>query len=404
MRVRQTKSSFGTLFRLPILTCLAVASTLSLSCQSGTVRAGAPASPSQQGTADVAVHVVPVISQKLHMTRALPGELYPYEEVAVYPKVTGFLDWIGVDRGSTVKQGELIAKLEAPELVAQRAEADSRLQSAQSQLAAAEAKLAADQSTYQKLKAASQTPGVVAGNDLILAQKTAQADQAQVAAQTHNVAAANDALSAVTQLENYLKIYAPFNGVVTERDAHPGTLVGPAGGPGGTFPLIRVETLNRLRLVVPVPQDYLAGIWENAQVDFSVPSYPGVVFHAPIARISHSLDIKTRTMPVELDVRNPRDQLDPGTFAQVLWPVERPYATLFVPSSAVTTDSQQTFVIRVRNGKAEWVDVKTGASMGNLVEVFGKLREGDDVVLRATDELRNGTILRTQLGTTRRTD
>lgn len=126
-------------------------------------------------------------------------------------------------------------------------------------------------------------------------------------------------------------------------------------------------------------------------MDFTVPSYPGTTFHAPIARISHDLDLKTRTMPVELDVRNPQHRLDPGIFAQVLWPVERPCPTFFVPSSAVATNLQRTFVIRVRQGKAEWVDVTTGLSWNGQSEVFGDFKAGDVVIRNASDSIHDGT-------------
>jgi hypothetical protein len=103
------------------------------------------------------------------------------------------------------------------------------------------------------------------------------------------------------------------------------------------------------------------------------------------------VDVKTRTMPVELEVSNPSGRLAPGTFSEVLWPVERPNPTLFVPSTSVTTTLERVFVVRLRDDKAEWVDVKTGATSGDLIEVFGDLREGDMVALRGTDELRPDT-------------
>jgi len=136
------------------------------------------------------VEVTRVVAKKLDLTVNLPGELQPYEVVAIYPKVVGFVQWIGVDRGSHVRSGQLIARLVAPELVSQRAEAQSKAESAQSQLAAGQAKLAGDESTYAKLQAAARTPGVVAGNDLLLAQKAVEADQAQVKALAGNVEAA----------------------------------------------------------------------------------------------------------------------------------------------------------------------------------------------------------------------
>jgi RND family efflux transporter MFP subunit len=317
----------------------------------------------------------------------------PYQVVDVYPKVTGFVKWIKVDRGSRVKAGEQIVLLEAPELVAQRAEAESKYQSAESELAAVQAKLAADQATYQRMSAAAKTPGVVALNDLEVAQKTAQSDQANVVALEQSAKAAQDALRSVSQLEAYLSITAPFDGQVTTRYVHPGALVGPAGGPGAMTPIVHIQTLTRHRLVVPVPEYDAAGIPEGTEVSFTVPSFPGRTFQAPIARISHSVDVKTRTMPVELDVQDPRAELDPGAFCEVSWPVRRSYSTLFVPASAVASDLERTFLIRVRNNRTEWMDVKTGAASGNLIEVFGDLKEGDEVAVRGTDQLRPGTVV-----------
>lgn len=337
------------------------------------------------------VEVTRAVAQKLNASVELPGQLMPYEAVDVYAKETGFVKSIGVDRGSRVKKGELIAELEAPELVAQRSEADSKYQSAESQLLGAEAKLAADDATYKRMDAAAKVPGVVAGNDLDVAEKTALADKQNVAALQKNVKAAQDALQAITQLESYLRIAAPFDGQITTRFVHPGALVGPQGGPGASTPIVRVETLTRLRLVVPVPEYDAGDVPEGTEVSFTVPSFPGKTFQAPIARISHEVNINTRTMPVELDVKDPRAQLIPGTFCQVEWPVRRSYPTIFVPSSAVATNLARTFVIRVQNNRADWVNVKTGTTVGKQIEVFGDLHAGDEIALRGTDQIEPGT-------------
>ena len=335
------------------------------------------------------VNVVAVESQKLTATLSLPAQTSPYEAVAIYPKVTGFIEKLPVDRGSHVKSGDLIVQLSAPELLAQRSQAEANLQTAKSHLAAAQAKLLSDKGTYEHLASAAKTPGVVAGNDLQVAEQSAAADRAQVEAAQHGVLAAQDALRGVTQLESYLEIRAPFDGVVTERNLHPGALVGPSSGQAGAQPIVRIEDVGRLRLIVPVPEPYVSGVRDGESVAFTVPAYPGQVFHGPIARISHDIDQSTRTMAVELDVRN--SQITPGTFASVQWPVQRDYPTLFVPAAAITTNLQRTFVIRVRDGKAEWVDVKSGASAAGKTEVFGDLKDGDQVVVPASDELAPGT-------------
>jgi len=377
--------------RLATLAFALITSLSLASCSREENQSGRAASLSPEGQTAPTVEVTRVISEKLQATVLLPAELVPYEQVEVYSKVTGFVKWIKVDRGSRVKKGELIAELDAPELVAQRAEADSKYQSAESQLAAAKARLAADEGTYQRLNAAARTAGVVAPNDLDIAEKAVESDQGNVSALEKTAQAAQESLRAVGQLESYLDITAPFDGEITTRFVHPGALVGPAGGPGAVTPIVRVETITRGRLVVPVPEYDVAGVPEGAEVAFTVPAFPGKVFHAPIARISHSVDVKTRTMPIELDVRDPGAELVPGSFSEVEWPLRRTYPTLFVPASAVATNLERTFVVRIRNGMTEWVDVKPGATMQGRIEVFGDLRPGDMVAIRGTDELRPGT-------------
>lgn len=375
----------------PKILCFCASVAICSSCSSNS--GSPPPNASAPGTAAAVptVDVVKVASRKLSISVRLPGELQPYEVVAVYPKVTAFVDSISVDRGSIVKSGQLMARLVAPELAAQRAEAQSKLQSAEAQRLEAEAKLASDQGTYERLKTASTTPGVVAGNDLEVAQKAVEADHARVDATRESAQAARAALNSITEIEGYLQVRAPFDGVVTERNVHPGALVGPAGGSGAQAPLVRVEQTNRLRLVVPVPEKYVAGMVNGAKVEFTVPAFPNQTFSGTVARIAHSVDVKTRTMPVELDVFNSGGRLASGMFPEVLWPVRRSNPTLFVPSSAVATTTEATFVVRIRNGSAEWVNVQTGETDGKLVEVFGNLLEGDTVAIRGNDELRSGT-------------
>jgi len=161
-------------------------------------------------------------------------------------------------------------------------------------------------------------------------------------------------------------------------------------------PLLKVEQTGRLRLVVPIPEKYVTGMTVGAKVDFSVAAFPNQSFSGTVARIAHSVDTKTRTMPVELDVTNSGRRLTSGMFPEVLWPVRRPRPTLFVPTSAVARTTEAVFVVRIRDGNAEWVNVQTGEIDGKLIEVFGDLREGDDVAVRGTDELRPGTHVTTR--------
>ncbi|HTM16700.1 MAG TPA: efflux RND transporter periplasmic adaptor subunit [Terracidiphilus sp.] len=343
-----------------------------------------------QASATLEVETVPVSLRQLDVKVSLPAQLLPYESVDIYPKVTGFLESIHVDVGSHVHQGQELVRLSAPELLAQRSQAQAALRAAESQLATSQAKLASDQGTYQHLVTAAKTPGVVAENDLMVSNQTVVADKGTVSATESNVSAAREALRSVSQMESYLTISAPFSGVVTARNLHPGALTGPASGQGGSQPIVRLVATDRLRLVVPIPEAEIGEIKKGELVSFAVPAYPGQIFHAPIARIAHDVDVNTRTMHIEMDVKNADGKLAPGGFVTVSWPVRRHAPTMFVPSTAVTGDQQHTFVIRVRDNKAEWVNVQTGQSANGDTEIFGDVHSGDQVVRTASDSIRNG--------------
>jgi len=385
-----TRSGFRSCVRARPVACVLFSIGLAGCGGRGSAQADRPPSPAGPPSIDV----VRVVQQPTNVVLEMPGQLDPYETVDVYPKVTGFVKGIRVDRGSRVRTGEPMAELEAPELVAQRAEAQSKLQAAEAQLAATKAKTDADASTFERLKAASATPGVVAGNDVLVAQKAVEADQSQIAAAQQTAEAARQAVRSIAQMEGYLRVTAPFDGVVTERNVHPGTLVGPNSGPAAATPMLRVVHTDRLRLVVPVPEAYTADVRPGGTISFTVPAYPAETFSGTVARVAQAVDVKTRTMAVELDVMNNDGRLAPGTFCQVKWPVHRRTPSLFVPAGSIGSTTDRTFVVRVRNGRTEWVDVRTGLASGPLVEVFGDLKPGDEVAVRGTDEIKPGTEVR----------
>jgi RND family efflux transporter MFP subunit len=327
-----------------------------------------------------------VVSKPVSRTVDLPGELQPYLHVEIHAKVAGYLDRILVDVGSPVKQGDLLAELRAPELQAQIAEAESKVQAAESERVQAEAQLAAAQATYDRLKKASETPGAIAGNELVQADQQVQAAKALVQARAQASKAAGSVVQAHRDVLAYLKITAPFDGVVTERNAHPGALAGP-----NTPALLTLEQVSKLRLIVNVPEQYVGGMARGAAVPFRVPAYPERTFNGTIARLPHTLDPKTRTMPVELDVANAGDTLAPGMYPTAKWPIRGSHASLWAPRTAVVTTSERTFVIRERDGKAEWVDVRKGAADGDWIEVMGNLHAGDRILKRGSDEVREGS-------------
>lgn len=358
--------------RIPIVVTILATAVPTLGADTGTVR----------------TELTEVLLKPLERTITIPGELKPYQRVDIHARVTGFVESIHVDRGSFVKEGQLLAEMTAPELAAQRAEAQARIPAVVSQRLESQAKLAAAESTYERLSEAAKTPGAVAGNDIVLAEKAVDAERARLESIEKTISAYEAAVRSIEEIEKYLTVHAPFSGVITERQAHVGALAGPDGVAG--MPLFTLEQVSRLRLVAAVPEAYRQSISRGEQVKFTVSAFPGEVFGGLVARPAYAVDSNTRTMPVELDFANSKTKLTPGMYAEVQWPIRRSQETLFVPATAIQATTERIFVVRVSNGKAEWVDVRRGMTEGELVEVFGDLAEGDRIVLRATDEIRPG--------------
>jgi membrane fusion protein, multidrug efflux system len=342
--------------------------SLLIACKRTTASEPPPMAAGGSATAS-SFEVVPVVSKQLDSTVQLPAELAPDEVVAIFPRVNGFVDQIGVDRGSVVKKGDVLAQLSAPELGEQRSEVDS--------------KAAVAKSTYDSLVAASKTPGAVAGHDLEVAEAAYKAEQSR--------------LASLRTLESYLTVRAPFDGIVTERNVHPGALVGPPSSPT-VPPMLRVEKIDRLRVTVAVPEADVGAITEGADASFTVSTWPGEKFTGKVDHISHVIDPKTRSMAVELGFDNSARRLTPGAYAEVTWPVHRTAPSLFVPASAVAQTTERTFVDRVRDNTVDQVTVQRGVVVGDLVEVFGELSPGDQVLKRGSETLKPGTQVTTHAG------
>jgi len=159
-----------------------------------------------------------------------------------------------------------------------------------------------------------------------------KAAQAVVQSQSENEKAAVSSARSVRDIESYLIIRAPFDGIITERNVNNGSLAGPSSGGSGA-PMLRIQQISKLRLVVAVPEADIAGITRGDRISFTVPAYPGENFSGVVARISHTLDEKTRSMPVEVDVINDSARLAPGMFPEV---VSRQAATAFIVCSTLS--------------------------------------------------------------------
>jgi len=321
---------------------------------------------------------VPVKKGKLSTTIAIPGELTPYQEVDLYAKVNSYVKTLLVDIGSEVHRGQLLAALEAPEINSQLAEAQSRIKQM-------EAVYFASKATYDRLYSTSKTPGTVSQNDLEQAEAKKNSDYA-------NVEAARSSLKEVAANLNYLEIRAPFDGVITSRNVNLGAYVGPGGK--STDPLFVLQDQKRLRLVVSVPEIYTGGLNNKDEVSFSVEALPNQKFKAQVKRLAGALDVKLRSERLEMDVFNKDKKLLPHMFAEVNVPLPSRDSAFIVPKTAVVTSTEKVFVVKLVNHHAVWVDVKKGFQSGDLMEVYGDLKPGDNVAKQATDEIRDGSVVR----------
>lgn len=318
--------------------------------------------------------LVEVVKQPLSSSIQLPAVLDAYQKVSIYPRVNGFIRTVMVDRGSTVKKGQVLLQLDAPEIIQQ-------YYAAQSKYLQAKAVFAGSKDNYERTLAVSETPGTISPHDVEVAKAKMLADSAIMNSEQAN-------LRALEATRSYLTVTAPFDGVITERNVHPGALVGPNTSVTGGA-MLMLEQEDRLRLVVQVPELYSAQLSSARQVQFHVNALPGVEFTGGISRQAGSLNDRYRSEAVEIDVQNLQHRLKSGMYAEVVIPVTGSVRAMIVPGSAIVTSQEKKYVVAVRNGRTKWIDVQEGNRHSDSTEVFGQLEVGDKVISPATDEIKN---------------
>lgn len=314
------------------------------------------------------------VSEKaLSSSAKLPGQLVPFNDVNIFPKVNGFVKELYVDRGSVVKQGQLLAVLEAPEM-------ESQLQAANSRFLQAQENATASKEKYERLKEAAKEPGSVSPLDLDDALSKMKADQAMAQSEHSNV-------ESVRTMQGYLRIYAPFDGMIIVRNVSPGALVSP--GKATDQPMFILQDIHKMRLTVDIPEDYVDKVDLTQPVSFTFNAMPGTPYTAKISRSANALG-SMRSEAIEIDVQNKGGQLKPGMYAEVQIPMVSGAKSMLVPNNAIIRSTEHEYVIAVNNGKANLINVKEGLASSDSTEVFGNLKAGDKIVLRGNDEIKQG--------------
>jgi RND family efflux transporter MFP subunit len=378
--------------------------------------------PVQAGSTKVddipTVAVAQVCTEDLSNGLVLTAEFKPYQEVDVMAKIAGFVKQINVDVGDRVKQGQLLATLEIPEMADDLRRADAAVVRARAEVTRAEDEQRRAESvhsiahlSFQRLfTVAEKKPGLVAQQEIDEAQSKDLVTEAQVAATKSALAAAQEQVkvnSADTQkvktLMDYTRVTAPFAGVITRRYADTGSMI-QAGTASQTqaMPVVKLSENSLLRLILPVPESAVPTVHIGQQVEVKVPtlnrSFPGRV-----ARFVEKVSVATRTMDTEVDVPNPSLIVVPGMYAEVNLTLDRRSKVLAIPVLSVDLDNSDSrtgaaqtgqVLIVTPNNHVEKRRVTLGIESSNSVEVLSGLNEGDSVVLSGRSALQVGQEVR----------
>jgi len=353
--------------------------------------------------------VVAVSRGNLASSLTVAGQFEPYQEVDLHAKVSGYIRWIKVDIGDRVRQDEVLAALEIPELQDQLQGAQAEVRHSQSEITRAESEVISAQSNYSALhadysrlaEASKQKPGLIAEQEL----DDARAKDQQAAAQINVAKASLDAMQQqlgisradnqrVQTLTNYEQIISPFNGVVTMRYADTGSLI-QAGTSSNTqsAPVVRVAQSDLLRLRMPVPESDVPYIHEGGDVQVKV-NATGRTFTGKIVRFSRALDTNTRTMLTEVDVPNADLSLSPGMYAETTIQLQQTDNTLILPAQAVVQNGDQYYVLVVDpTHHVEKRNVTIGIQTSNRMQITGGLQAGEQVIASGQTNYQAGEIV-----------
>ncbi len=331
-------------------------------------RPAAPASHEQdiRNSSAPAVQVTKPQRRDIVKTLTLPANISPWYQATLYGKVSGYLKWIGADKGDVVKKGQLLAVIDAPEIDDQfkQAEADYEIK----------------RITFERyLSVWQENHDIIAKQDVDVARSAAQS--------------AKHLRDSRRTLLEYTKLYAPFAGVITARFADPGALIQAATGSATqAVPLFTVMDMSTVRIYVNVPQEAALLSKPGTPAVLTIRELPQDRFEATVTRTTEALDPATRTLLVEIDLDNTARKLQPGMFANVTLQLERHLDTLAVPPAAVITTKggQEKSLYVVEQGTAKLTRIQTGLDDGLWVEVTGGLTGTEDVVVVGKGGLKDG--------------
>ncbi len=326
-------------------------------------------------TAQAALPAVSVVSPKQTAPSdeiILPGNVQPFITSPIYSRTNGYLKKWYFDIGAHVKQGQLLAVIETPEV-------DQQLQQARSNLLTAQANLelaSITKTRYQGLLKSN----AVSQQDVDNAVGTYNANKAIVEADK----AAVEQYSALVSFE---KIYAPFDGVITARNTDIGDLINSGSSTGAKTDLFDMAQPGKLRVYVNVPEEYSQGIKSGMTGDLILAEFPGRKFQGKLVRTAEAINVTTRTLLVEIAVDNPTGTLLTGSYAEVHLAVPTQASTFLLPVNTLIFRSEGLQVATVKNGKVVLTAVTPGHDFGNQIEIVAGLKADDQAIINPPDSI-----------------
>lgn len=336
------------------------------------------------------VAVVPVTRGEIFKEVSFDAELRPYKEIELHARVTGYLDKMLVDAGDVVKEGQLLAQLDVPELNFDLLNAQASERRAQADVDKAAATFEEARLALTRLEAADKAqPNLIAKQDIDSARLRAQAAKAACSAFEETHTAAEGSVKRLQTMLDFTRITAPFEGVITRRYSDPGALI-QAGTSSGSMPLVRLSQVDLLRVAFPISVSYVAGVNDGDEAEVLIPSLAKKIT-AKISRLSQKVETSTRTMEAQIDLPNPDGNLIAGVYATVTLKVGRKNNVLTLPVTAVAQDKGAASVFLVsKDHKIEKRDVQVGLESPTHVEILQGLAEGDLVMIGSKAQFSNG--------------
>jgi RND family efflux transporter MFP subunit len=324
------------------------------------------------------VNVTSITPAKGATELILPGTTQSFIETPIYARTNGYLKKWYFDIGAHVRKGQLLAEIETPEL-------DQQLKQAQQDLF-----------TAKQNEELAYTTAVRWQRLVNVSKQEAEQYESDYKAKKFTTSSASANFDRLQQLQSFEKIYAPFDGVITARNTDIGALID--SGSGGPKELFHMASVSRLRIYVSVPEAESSIVRLGAPVELTLDEYPNRTFQGLIARTSDAIDQTTRTLNVEVDIDNAKDEIKTGAYVLAHFkasnakdPAARP---LTVPANAILFRSEGMRIAVVRDGKAQLAPITIGRDFGSTLEVTSGLSMGDKVILNPSDSLTSGTPVR----------